>query len=264
MKRLLAYFVAAALLVAAGPAFAGTAIINGGGTGGQIATGSQAAGGNTVTSSASTVDVPIGSLVEIGAAENVTSSSYTGCTDSAGNNYGANISSNANGLAGTTTRTWLITTIDAPIGTTWTCTSASTAIKGIMVAAWSGAAASPFDLSATPTTGSGTVASIGPTGTLACPGGGANCEVLVAVWNHDNITGQTGLTSGFTYLGSNGSNGTNLSMAYEIVSATTAQSFQATNGNSGAWVMKMDAFKAATSGGTNKTCTIAAVGGGTC
>lgn len=250
MRKYLALCLGAflALSLISGPAFAtGFAVINGGGTGGNIALGSRVSGSTTITSPASTVDVPVGSLVEVACAELPTSAGATAVTDSAGNTYTPNITSQANAAAGTLSRAWLVTTHDAPIGTTWTCTSASTNIRGIEVLAFSGPAASPFDAaSVSPTTGTTTTATIGPTGTLACPGGIANCELIITALIHDNITGQTGLTSGFTDAGCDGGNGTNLCMAYGIFSATTAQSFSTTNGAGGAWALMLDAYKAAT------------------
>lgn len=264
MRKLLACLATAALLVAASPAFAGIAIINGGGTGGLIGSGSCASGGScptttTVTSSASTVDVPAGSFVYIGITTRATNAGYTGCTDSAGNSYSTGANKSNPPTAQTLQWNWGITTIDAPIGTTWKCTTGgSTLNRGIMVAAFSGVASSSFHdaASAAATAGSGTVMSVGPTGTLSCPGGGANCEVLLTSWSNHNTGAQSAQTAGFTQFGCITANSANICMAYEIVSATTAQSYTSTNANSDVWAMSLDGYVAATGGGTEHACVI--------
>jgi hypothetical protein len=248
IKRFLALIIVC-LALGSGPALAGLAIINGGGTGGLIAQGSNNSTITTVTSAPSTVDVPANSFVFIAETSRSTNGGFTSCTDSAGNSYSSGANKSNPPTAQTLQWNYGITANDAPIGTTWTCTAVVTTAKGIMVAAFSGAAATPHDAaSATPTAGNGTVMSVGPTGTLSCPGGGANCEVLLAAWSNHNTGAQSAQTAGFTQFGciANGTNFANICMAYEIVSATTAQSYTSTNANSDVWAMALEAFKAST------------------
>lgn len=266
MRKSIAFILGAFLALAPLPALAGIAIINGGGTGGLVANGSNNGGGTTVVTAASTVDVPVGSFVFMVTTVRSTSAGITGCADSAGN--ATTGGGNKTNPPANQTLNWNygITTIDAPIGTTWTCTSITTTSKGIMVAAFSGAAASPHDAaSATPAAGSGTVMSAGPTGTLSCPGGGANCEVLIAPWTNHNTGAQSAQTGGFTQFGCipGSTNNANVCMAYEIVSATTAQSYTSTNANSDVWAMTLEGFTAATVGGT-PVCTLSTLGVGGC
>lgn len=269
MKGLLAF--ALGLCLSASPALAGLAIINGGGTGGLIANGTCNSGSScptttTLVTAASTVDVPVGSFVFMMTVIRANSAGVTGCVDSAGNSYSSGSNKTTTG-AQSLNWNYGITTIDAPSGTTWTCTTVSTASRGLMVAAFSGAAASPHDASsATPLNGTGTVMPVSPitTGTLSCPGGGANCEVLIAPWTNHNMGAQSAQTAGFTQFGCVTANSSNGCLAYEIVSATTAQSYTSTNANSDVWAMALEGFTAATGGGSGKVCSIGAVGAGTC
>lgn len=263
MKRFLGFLFGVFLLLPT-QVFAGISLISGGQCTNSncIAQGSNNSTITTVTSSASTVDVPVGSLVYISTTVRANSNASS-CTDTAGNTYSAPVQK----LAGTNNQSvifsWAITTIDAPIGTTWTCNNASTTAKGIQVAAFSGAASSPLDAaSATPASGTGTVQSVGPTGILACPGGGSNCEVLIANWTNRSTGAQSSQTAGFTNFGCNTSNFANMCMAYEIVSATTAQSYSSTNASSDGWAIFLEAFKTATASITN--CSLLTLGVGSC
>lgn len=263
MNRILA--LALGLCLSASPAFAGAALIAGTGTNGLMASGSVNGSAN-ITSGASGAAVAIGSLVYIAVTQRAGGDTYAStCSDSAGNTY-SHFNNKISPGSQLIHWYWDITTILAPIGTTWTCNNASTVGKGIMVAVASGVdAVTPHDAnSATPTSGTGTVMSVGPTGTLSCPGGGANCEILFAAWTNHNTGAQSAQTGGFTQFGCITTNFANECLGYEIVSASTAQSFTSTNANSDVWAMALDGFPAATGGSTNKTCTIAAVGGGTC
>lgn len=254
MKRFLALFLASLLWCS--PALAGWGPITGGGTGGLIGNGACASGGScpgttSIISSASAVDVPLGSFVFVAITGRSTNAGVTACTDSNGNTTtgGGNKSNPPTGQ----TLNWAygITTIDAPPGTTWTCNTVTTQARGIMVGAWTGAAASPHDASgsATPTAGTGTAMAI--TGNaLACPGGGANCELVIAAWTNHTLGAQSGQTAGFTQFGCLTTSGSNICLAYQIVSATTALSYASTNASSDVWAMALEAFTAATGGAT--------------
>lgn len=238
MKRILAAL--ALLLIFSVPAYSAVALINGGGTGGLLASGTNNSTITTVVTAATTVDAPIGSLITIGLGVRTGASTYTGCVDTAGNTYSTPINKSSGG-GESASFSYALTTIDLPIGSTFTCTSAATGSKGIMVAAFSGAAASPLDAaSATPTAGNGTAVSVGPTGTLACPASG-NCEVLIgffATFAAASVTED----AAFTTFGSLTANASNTHMAYKIVAVNTAITYAPTNATSGFWAAFLEAF----------------------
>lgn len=246
MRKFLAALITYALLSIA-PAFAGIAII--GSTSAPLASGNVGTGSNGVQTGATTVDVPIGSLVYIACTSRGNFDNFSSATDSAGNTYpapsGKTTSSNQ-----TLNWSYAKTTIDLPIGSTFTCNGADTAQHGIRVLALSGVASHDTTGSATPTSGTGTVTSIGPGGALACPGGGANCEALVVGWTIQSAGSQSSLSfspSGVTTsLGCDNGNFAGICLAYGILSVTTAQSFSSTNPTSAVWAMDMEAFQATT------------------
>lgn len=256
--------IALGLCLVASPALAGVAIINGGGTNGLAASGTCNSGAScptttTVVSSATTVDIPVGSLVVAGSAVRSANNGCASVTDSAGNTYTIGANKGSGGVQSASLIA-TITTIDLPIGSTFTCTTVAgvTTNRGIMVAAFSGVASQDVSGTSTSTSGTGTVQSI--TGnTLACPGGGANCEVVVNVWSNRTLGAQSSQTAGFTQFGCLTLNNANVCMAYEIVSAVTAQNYTSTNANSDSWAMLQFAFQA-TSSSTAKTCGV--IGGG--
>lgn len=265
MRKLLA---ALALLLALElPAQAvGITIINGGGTGGSIASNTQNTGvGLTITSSASTVDIPIGSLVHIGIWLRALVV-YTGCTDTAGNTIPlpSQKGASSGGLVGSG---GFITTIDEPIGTTWTCTSTSTAAKGINVTAFAAVASATPDTAGFPVTtaagtnGGTTAISIGPSGTWTCPGG-TNCSLQIVSWGN-SVNPSVTEASGFTTLANLNTNNGFLHEAYQIVSVTTATTYAVTNATAGNWAGILMGF-ASTSGGAAPVCTLGTLGVGSC
>jgi hypothetical protein len=246
------------LCLAVNPAFAGFAIINGGGTGGAIGQ-SVSGSGATATSSASTVDIPPGSLV-VQVAGMRANASFTTCSDSVGGNTWSVFAGNQQtGMSFYVC--YSLTSVDLPIGTTFSFTSANTGVKSNIVAAFSGAAASPLD----PTSAGGqsttntTSVSIGPSGAWQCPGV-TNCNLQIAGFLALN-SGTVTETSGFTSLGTTA---TETHMAYQITSATTATTYTSTLGTSSNYAGKLVGFDAAVGGGSGSTCTIAAAGGGVC
>lgn len=121
--------------------------------------------------------------------------------------------------------------------------SSTTGGKTQILVAFSNPAASPFDAASTTATGTGTGAiSVGPTGTLACPGGGAGCEVLVANLTY-NIVGTPTEDAAFTSLGSTAS-GAFIHAAYKIVSSVTAVTYAPSlTGASGTWGALLQGFE---------------------
>jgi hypothetical protein len=83
---------------------------------------------------------------------------------------------------------------------------------------------------------------------------------LIAAWTNRTLGAQSAQTGGFTQFGCITLNNGNDCMGYEIVSATTAQSFTSTNASSDVWAMFLDGFKAASSGST--THSLGALGAG--
>jgi hypothetical protein len=131
-------------------------------------------------------------------------------------------------------------TISAGVSATY---NNSTSGKSINAVAFSGTSSTPFDSASTTATGSSTGAlSIGPTGTLACPGSATNCEVLIGAVTINNSTAPTH-DSNFTSLGFI-SSASFMLMEYKIVSAATAITWAPTlNGASGAWAAMLQGFE---------------------
>lgn len=262
MKRFLALFLAG--LLVATPAFAGFAPISATLTGGCIASGCVASGSvnglANVTSSVTTVDIPIGSLVFI--ALSIRSNVNFTCSDSAGNTYTVVSVNNASGQGSTSC--WSRTTIDLPIASTFTGTQASTTAKGILVGAFSGSAASTTldPASPTGTTGASATPSVGPSGTWTCIGG-TNCSLQIGMYT-TSATLSVSSDSGFTSLGSEPSTAAgSLHFAYQIVSVTTATTYAPVNATSGNWAAQLRGFEAASTGAL-PVCTILTTDVGSC
>lgn len=254
MRRLLSSL--ALLLALAAPAQAvGITIINGGGTGGSFANGSNITNTNTVVSGATTADIPIGSLVYLGLGVRSTAFGYTGCADTAGNTYPTTAAKPA--ASGQRTEgVGAITTIDLPIGSTFTCTlsGTTTAAKTINVIAFAGVNSATPDAAGFPTTtAAGTTAastaiSIGPSGTWGCPGA-INCNVQIATWG-DTVTPSVTEALGWTTVGNITASSGNLHQAYQITSLTTSSTYAVTNATSGTWAGLLQGFDASTGGAT--------------
>lgn len=258
MKRLVALFALACLI--ASPAFAGITALNGGGTGGTFATGSDNATSTTVTTAATTVAIPAGSLSIIFAGQRAGAGvTINSCTDSAGNTYSSGASTNSTSNA-TVRIFYSITTSNLPIGGTASCTYSSLAsIKTISLMAFSGAAASPFDVSvnaSASSTGSITIGPVPAAGNLACNASAG--EVVVSVIAMLNGALPSALGS-FTSLGYQ----SNQFAAYQIVNSNAAVTFTPTlNGASGNWASQLQGFKAAVclAGGGNHGLLLSNVG----
>lgn len=201
---------------------------------------------STVVSSATTNDIPIGSLVYIAATTRTSASGFSSCADTGGLNTFPTPSLKATPGAQSLAWTYAITTADLPIGTTFTCNGGVSTAHGIRVAAFAGVGSHDSSGSATPTSGTGTVMSA-TSGTLACPGGGSGCEVLVDSWTNHTLGTQTSLSfspSGqTTTLGCDTTNTAYLCLSYGIFNATTAQTFSSTNATSDVWAMDLEAFQ---------------------
>lgn len=250
--KLKAALLAASILCATNPAHAGFTLVSGGqGPNSNLIAIGSINGSANITSSASTTPIPAGALVFIHLANRAASpSNFNTCTDSSGNSYSTNLVGKAvPSTAQAMQWSWIVAPSIIPAGTTWSCLNAQTVGKGIMVAAWTGSAASPHDAGAAIAAingASGGVQNIGPTGTLACVGGGSGCELLVVPWTNHNTGTQSLQTAGFVNFGCNTSNFANMCLAYEIVSVTTPQSYTSTNSNTDQWAMAIEPFEAST------------------
>jgi len=264
LNRLLASFIFGSF-VTASPALAGIALINGGGVGGRIGANS-VGGGNASVSITSTVDVPPGSLVVMEAGMRA-NASFSGCSDSAGNSYTLVGMQTGAPIANYTC--YSITTIDLPIGSTYTATSANTSAKAVIVGAWSGVdQASPHDSASVGTTsptagtgGTGTAISIGPSGTPACPGG-TNCSLQIGVFT-DTSAGTITEDPNFTSFAGTSNTSPVPDFTYRIASSTATISYAPTMSVSGGWAAQLQIFKAA-SGGSAPVCTMSLTGAGSC
>lgn len=255
-SRLFAGIIGGALISANSALATGFAPISATISGGCIASGCVASGSNNgsanVTSSSTTVDIPIGSLVFFVAS--IRANANFTCSDTAtgGSNTYTTVSVNNTSGQGTTS-CWSVTTRDLPIGSTFTGTQASTSAKGILVAAFSGAASSPLD-AASPagTSGASADPSVGPSGTWTCPGG-SNCSLQIGLYSTSVTLSVSTESAGFTPLGSEtATTSGSLHFAYQIVSVTTATTYAPVNATSGNWAAQLRGFKAALLSNTNR------------
>jgi len=247
MKRLVT-LITAFCLVAGSVADAGVAIITGTGTGGSQ--------GNTSTGVGSTITltfssaIPAGSLVVANISfRNSSTTAYT-CVDTKLNTYqaGAGVTVNAYGVQ----MVYSVTANALTTSDTITCTVPGTANRGLIVAAFSGVAATPFDSASVTGSAAGvtTIGPVGPTGTLACNTTAG--EVVVAGLGYGNAITGGAEDATFISLGTNDvSQGTH--MAYKIVNANTAVTYSPTYTETASnWVAQLQGFKAA-------SCTGAAI-----
>jgi hypothetical protein len=248
MRRLLT--LALGLCLFASPALAGFTQVSGTGVNGAVfdtAFKSGASGGV-----ATTVAMNAGDLAIIVMQENGTSTRNYNCANADGS--GSNTWQAAAGKADTTwagVEFWYsVLSVGVSSGTTLSC---STTISGggflITAAAFRPTGTASFDTNATAATGGGasvTTITSGPTPTLACPSGGANCDVCVGAssWGAGNPSSD----ATFTTFGGTGS-GVPWTDAFKRVSATTAQSYTATNASSNQAAAVLACFKDTVAGG---------------
>jgi hypothetical protein len=240
MKLFLALFATFCLITS--PALAGITALSGT-TNGLLATGTTAA--TSVTSAATTVDIPSGSLIIISAAYRAASGTLS-CTDNLGTHNTYNNAA-AQAVYGTTTQTfYAYTTQDTPSGTTFTCNSTGASVNfSIIASAWTGAAtSSQYDTGVT--AGNSTASSpgpVGPTSTLAC-NSSAGELMIVSVGFTSTLT-LTTEGSGFTLVsGPLGSDA--LRQVFQIVNSNAAVTYSPTFSGTSAWMMQLQGFKAAT------------------
>lgn len=254
LKRLLLATLFSWLAISA-PASAAIAFITGNDTNGSIAFATAGSGSATLVATlpVGSPGIPVGGLAHVIVPVR-NSGTPTGCVDSKSNTYTANYA-----LVGTSVS--FIRSFRSVIGTalvagdTITCTlNTSASSKSVIVLGFSVPDPTPLDAASVTNSGSGTTFTAGPTGTLACPGGGSGCEALVASETAAN-SGTITPDAGFTVVGS--FTGVGTYVQYKIVNATTAQSWSVTtSAGSGNWVAELMAYKAASSGGATSGASI--------
>lgn len=200
-------------------------------SGAQFANGNVTAGSSaTVTTGATTIDIPAGSVVAITTSARVSSLTLNSCTDSLSthNNYTVVGQTTTNLIVGAAI-SW--TTQDLPIGSTFSCTWSSTSGgKAIIVAAATGfPSGAALDQKATNSgTGTGTLTT-GPTAALA----GTNDVVFgsITLTNAGTITEPGGWTNAF-----NNTTNSNQHMSDVVPGSAAAISYApSTTGTSGTW-----------------------------
>jgi hypothetical protein len=245
MRKYLALCLGAFLALAPIPAFAAITQIVGSGTGGSI-------GGNSFSSTSTlgivtNTTIPANSAVAVIAGSCATGAAASfAVADTHGNTYtGPRAADNANGATVQVLYSYTGTQINSGDTITVTLTGTTGCLTG-QVIAFSGASPTPFDVAtgAANAGGTGTL-TVGPTATLACPGGAAGCEVLVGgvvlhvaetTTNDANFTSLTATGAGQTWI-----NG------FWIVGTNAARSYAPSiSGGSANWAGQLIALKAAT------------------
>jgi hypothetical protein len=239
VKRFIALFAAFCLSVS--PAFAGITQIVGTGTGGNIgAAGSNTASQTVTIATSGAVSVPTGSLVVVTVGYRGTTT--TGCKDNANNtSFTAGTNFTAGGwsvqvyyyIVGATAYTSGTTTI--------TCTAGAAQNMAIIASAWSGAAATPYDVGATANATSVAPNSVGPTATLACNTTAG--ELVIGSMTNGSGVAFSSEGSGFTSMGTLASQQETHS-AYQIVNSNAAVTYAPSYAASSTWLGRVDTFKA--------------------
>lgn len=198
------------------------------------------------------VDAPPGSLVIISVQPDNANVAVTGCSDSAGNSY-AIVEPTPVVAIFTQAMAWSITTIDLPIGSSFTCTTSS-AQTWETTGAWATSGATG-GIDTTTTLNQlvpGTSASI-VTGTLA-----TNSEIVFGLLGFSTSATTYTESSGFTNLAGAGA-GSFGGVGYQIVAATTSITFAPSFGSVQTYSTELVSFKA-TAALTNHNLSLIGVG----
>ncbi|MCU1526654.1 MAG: hypothetical protein JWP75_417 [Frondihabitans sp.] len=214
----------------------------------------------TLTTGATTVDAPVGTLIVIVVGNRSTTNAITSCTDSAGNAYSASAATTVSSGLVEVRSFYSLTTIDLPIGATFSCTVGSGNIqKSVVVGAFSGLASSGvFDATVT---NIGTVSPVTfTTGTLNFASGGTQALVIAA----DAASATTSYTesASFTSMATL-SNSFFTHLGFQIVNATTGISYSAAFTASATWAAQGPDFKGS-GGGAACVPTLALLGVSAC
>ena len=202
-------------------------------------------GQTTTTAFSPATTVPAGSkaiLCVIGGSSKVASS----VTDSVGNTWAVDATDTTTSQGKTFASCQVATQITSgdTITVTWSVGSSS-AIAVWLVSVTGLATSSPFDQTAA-NGASGTAATVGPTGTLS------QADEIVFVCFRISVV-STWAEGGALQTITNSYDGTNASLFYEIVAATTAVTETATAGSTGSWTALIATYKGAAAGSAIKT-----------
>jgi hypothetical protein len=228
MRRILA--LALGLCVFASPALAGFTQVSGTGMNGAVFDTAFKVG--TSGGVATTVALNAGDAVVLIIQENNTGTSTYSCAnaDGSGTNTWTLAPGDAHQGSAGSGLCYSILTNGISSGTTLTASSSVSGGFLLTSVAFRPAGTASFDTNATAATGTnGTSVTVGPTPTLACPGGAANCDVCVGAVEWTGA-GTTASDATFTTTGGTGA-GNPWVNAFKRVSATTAVSYSATNNN---------------------------------
>lgn len=261
MRRLLG--LALGLCLFASPALAGLAIISGTGTGGAQQDWIFSSG--TTVTSALTSSVAAGSLlVEIGIS-NITGTATTGftCSDTKGDTF--TLGTLDSQIAAGVQLCWTVTGSSMTTSDSVTITqNASLAQLSGMLGAFSGEDTStPLDVQTVADSGgvAQTSWTVGPTGAIACPGGGANCNLAICamIWKSN---GTMTTDAAYTRFGT-GTSAVPWSFGYRLLSSTNAtQSCTDSNTTSDRVSAALVVFKAAAAGGSTTPAGLTLMGAG--
>ena len=236
MKRLIALITAICLI--SSPALAGITPLSGT-TNGLLASGNSA-GTTTISTGATTVDAPIGTMLVLSVSYRSTGA--ISCTDSLGTHNTYNSPLGQTTFSTSVKMFYSVVTQDNPIGTTYSCSAATSAQFGVVVSAWSGAAASPYDTGVT--AGSSTASlggTVGPTSTLACNSSAGELATAIEASVSSTFSSQPGGWSDYGVALSDSSH-----PAFQILNSNAAISYSPTyTGTTSAWQGQIMTFKAA-------------------
>lgn len=243
MRKFFVALIAWALLGLA-PAFAAITQIVGSGTGGTI-------GGNSFSGTGSlgvvtNTTIPPKSLVIFLATSGVATATAFAVSDTHGNTYTApRAIDSVSGAYEQIFCSKTVSTINSGDTITVTLTGTTGALTG-QVLAFAGASGCTADVATGNAAVAGTGAlTVGPTATLACPGGAAGCEVLIGGEVLNGTARTVTNDSNFTATSPNGA-GQNWISGFWIVGATTARSYAPSiSGGSNNWAGQLVGFTAA-------------------
>lgn len=246
IKRLLSLALVWACLLSS-PAFAGFTQVSGTGTGGAVF--NTVFGGGTTATAATTVALNIGDIVALIPQDANTGTRNYSCAsaDGLGNTWQAATGSKDDNNGAGDEIWYSKLTVAIPSGTNLTCSTNSAGFLLTAVAARPAGTGAFDGTGPGPGGGAGTSVTAGPTPTLACPSGAANCEFCVAgaTWH---AAGTTASDATYTTVGGTGA-GNPWTDAIKFASATTALSYTATNTSSANYAATLVCFKDTPAGG---------------